>query len=122
MKTLRFPLKKEWYNMIESGVKPEEYRLLSYYWIPVLLEKADGKRITRKEALEYAFRPKAIVQMIISGKWRARKYDYVKFSYGYTSKTMTFTYADLVIAIGNPAWGAPDHETFIIKFGKRIFD
>ena len=26
MKVLHLPLKKEWYNMIESGVKTEEYR------------------------------------------------------------------------------------------------
>lgn len=33
MKTLCLPLKKEWYKMIESGVKTEEYREIKPYWI-----------------------------------------------------------------------------------------
>lgn len=120
MRVLHLPLKKEWYEMIESGVKPEEYRLTSCHWIVRLLEKTDGKRITRAEALKYAFCPKDIVQMIISDKWRPRKYDYVKFSYGYTKRTMTFDYADLAISKGNPEWGAPNKDVFIIKLGKRV--
>ena len=33
MKTLCLPLKKEWYEMIESGVKTEEYREIKPYWV-----------------------------------------------------------------------------------------
>ena len=29
---LDLPLKKEWYNMIESGIKKEEYRIDKPYW------------------------------------------------------------------------------------------
>lgn len=32
MKILDLPLKKEWYNMIESGDKLEEYREIKSYW------------------------------------------------------------------------------------------
>lgn len=32
MKIVRLPLKKEWFNMIESGVKREEYREIKDYW------------------------------------------------------------------------------------------
>ena len=32
-KTLHLSLKKEWYNMIESGVKKEEYREIKPYYI-----------------------------------------------------------------------------------------
>lgn len=32
MKILRLPLKKEWFNMIESGEKKEEYREIKDYW------------------------------------------------------------------------------------------
>ena len=32
MKTLYLPLKKEWYEMIEAGIKKEEYREESPYW------------------------------------------------------------------------------------------
>lgn len=33
MKILDLPLKKEWYIMIESGAKREEYRVLKPYWL-----------------------------------------------------------------------------------------
>ena len=33
MRILSLPLKKEWYNMIESGIKTEEYREIKQYWI-----------------------------------------------------------------------------------------
>lgn len=32
MKILRLSLKKEWFNMIESGEKKEEYREIKDYW------------------------------------------------------------------------------------------
>lgn len=39
MKILRLPLKKEWYNMIESGEKKEEYRELKDYWTTRIVSK-----------------------------------------------------------------------------------
>ena len=44
MKVLDLPLKKEWYDMIESGIKTEEYREIKPYWEKRLL---DYKRIKR---------------------------------------------------------------------------
>ena len=37
IKILDLPLKKEWYNMIESGIKKEEYREIKPYWCNRLL-------------------------------------------------------------------------------------
>jgi len=37
--TLFLPLKSEWYNMIESGVKKEEYREIKEYWLARLADK-----------------------------------------------------------------------------------
>lgn len=44
----------------------------------------------------------------------------VKFSYGYTHRTMTFEIESIAIGKGNPEWGAPDKKVFIIKLGRRI--
>lgn len=55
---LYLPLKSEWYNLIESGIKKEEYREIKPYWIKRLcISDSDFKH-----------------------------YDKVKFSYGYTKK------------------------------------
>lgn len=47
MKIFDLPLKKEWYNMIESGEKKEEYREIKPYW---------AKRIYGKEYTHVRFR------------------------------------------------------------------
>lgn len=87
-KTLFLPLKAKWYDMIESGIKTEEYREFKEYWF---------KRLANK------------------------KYKYVRFSYGYTRRTMTFEIEDLGWDIGRPEWGAiPGKVCFVIRLGRRL--
>lgn len=101
IKTLYLPLKAKWYEMIESGVKTEEYREIKPYWC---------KRIVGENTIS------------VSGALM-EKYEYpfthVKFSYGYTKRTMTFEIENITIGKGNPEWGAPTEDVFIIKLGKR---
>lgn len=105
MKTLHLPLKKEWYEMIESGVKTEEYREIKPYW---------SKRLVGMDRPLFSFRY-GYQESNVSG------YTYVKFSYGYTRRTMTFDIESITIGKGKPEWGAPaDEEVFIIKLGKRL--
>ena len=87
MKTLYLPLKKEWYEMIERGVKTEEYREIKTYWN---------------------------IRLIYKGL------THVKFSYGYTKRTMIFEIERITIGKGNPEWGAPKEDCYIIKLGERI--
>ena len=88
--------------MIESGVKTEEYREIKPYW---------SKRIVGKDTI-------SISNVLME------KYDYsfthVRFSYGYTKRTMTFEIKDITIGHGNPEWGAPDEDVFIIKLGTKL--
>lgn len=88
--TLHLPLKAQWYEMIESGVKREEYRIISHYWVQRLLVRCNGKRLRRDEALEYAFREDMLKFPTVNEALKFKKYDAVKFSYGYTHRTMTF--------------------------------
>ena len=118
--TLHLPLKAQWYEMIEIGVKTEEYRIFSYYWVQRLLVRCNGKRLRRDEALEYAFREDMLKFPTLNEALKFKKYDAVKFSYGYTRRTMTFEIESITLDKGNPEWGAPDKEVFIIKLGKRI--
>lgn len=85
MKILHLPLKAKWYEMIESGVKTEDYREIKPYWT---------KRIGIMDA--------------------------VKFSYGYTKRTMMFECRSITIGRGKPEWGAPAEDVFIIKLGNRV--
>lgn len=104
-KTLCLPLKKEWYEMIESGVKTEEYREIKDYWI---------KRFSNID------RNNPENQDIDWSQWECYRFRRVRFSYGYTKRTMTFELEKITIGKGNPEWGAPDEYVFIIHIGKRV--
>lgn len=116
MKTLHLPLKKEWYNLIESGVKTEEYREIKPYWIyrfcSYRIMCGDCKLERNSSECKKCFD---------EGHYTLYPFDKVRFSYGYTRRTMTFQVKEACYGKGNPSWGAPEEENvFIIKLGKRI--
>ena len=100
-KTLYLHLKKKWYEMIESGVKTEEYREIKPYW---------DKRLMRDK---WNFCTDSLCHI-------PQKLDAVKFSYGYTKRTMTFELNRITIGKGKKEWGAPNEDVFIIHIGKRV--
>ena len=104
MKILDLPLKAKWYNMIESGVKPEEYREIKPYWCRRLLG-TDSPLFSHRNGYSQC---------------NDKGYTHVRFRYGYTTRTMTFELKGVTIGKGNPQWGAPKEEVFILKLGKRI--
>lgn len=121
MATLYLPLKKEWYEMIESGVKTEEYRDLSSYWISRLTRYGYEEKLNgRLYANFLSTSPNVLKLNIEGGIMRFAEFDAVKFSYGYTKRTMTFECKGITIGKGKTEWGAPDNDVFIIKLGKRI--
>lgn len=100
-KILELPLKKEWYNMIESGKKPEEYREIKPYWSKRLLG-FDTPLFSHRYGYQHA---------------NPKDYTHVRFRYGYTKRTMLYKIENITIGLGNPEWGAPrDKQVFIIKF------
>jgi hypothetical protein len=120
MKTLDLVLKGKWYDMIESGMKTEEYREIKDYWCkrlqgfgkprvcPYSLPSNDDKRICQMKGSH-----------CLSGA--SPIYDKVRFRRGYTNKSMTFEIAFMRVGQGNVEWGAPaDTNVFIIKLGKRV--
>ena len=103
-KLLHLPLKKQWYEMIESGVKPEEYREIKPHW---------NKRFTGYEL----FWPSHLNG---HNNPNVKGYTHVRFSYGYTRRTMTFEIDSITVGKGKTEWGAPANEiVYIIKLGKR---
>ncbi len=122
MKILHLPLKKEWYEMIESGEKKEEYREIKSYWAKRLCHCMRDCSNGHWSKPECIYTCKAIhghLNFEYGGK-RLAPFTHVKFSYGYTKRTMTFEIKEIVIGKGNPNWGALDNEVFIIKLGNRI--
>lgn len=113
IKILYLPLKKEWYDMHEKGIKTEDYREIKPYWIQRFIETNFFYEFpTREELIEMA--EDGSIEEVF------KDFDAVKFSYGYTKKTMLFECKEITIGKGNPEWGAPEEEVFIVKRGLRL--
>lgn len=116
MKILDLVLIGIWYDMIESGEKPEEYRQIKPYWEKRLLDYEAIKRDYKM----LMFR-RFLVGKGINPLEYPRGFTHVRFHRGYTNTTMLFECKGITIGKGNPQWGAPtDKEVFIIKLGERI--
>lgn len=106
MKILDLVQKTKWFDMVERGEKPEEYRADSPYWI---------KRFTGLDLgyLPFSFR---------NGyqKINQKGYTHVRLHRAYTKTTMLFELNDIVYGYGNASLGAWDEELFILKLGNRV--
>lgn len=131
MKTLHLVLKHEWFDMIESGQKREEYRNLTPHWITRLVanpvfnkdgEIIDTKPVTRWTLEELERQHRDIVTELWTGHAVIKDFQRVQFRRGYRqgARTMTFRIRGIIVGKGKPEWGAPEEKVFIIKLGKRV--
>lgn len=118
MKILDLPLKSAWYLMIESGIKKEEYRENNRYW---------NRRLYKCQIPHPGHWGDCqdLHGNFICPCWKCEhsklnQYTHIRFRYGYTKRTMLFKLDNISIGKGNPNWGAPDHEVFILKLGQKI--
>lgn len=112
MKELHLNLKKEFYNLIESGVKKEEYREIKPYWI---------KRLCYQRLEHQDCFPGYKCEECIRNEYLAYPFDAVVFRYGYTKRFMVWSIDEISIGQGRTDWGAPENkETFIIKLKERL--
>ena len=106
MKILKLTIKKQWYDMILSGIKKEEYREIKPFW---------KSRLTNQKA--NLARPQS--------QWKFNQYDAIQFFNGayYGEDLPNFIIECKFIAIdhGNPEWGAlPEEQYFVIKLGELL--
>lgn len=113
MKTLKLTLNKQWFDLIKSGVKTEEYREIKPYWL---------NRICQK------YEPSVIAGGDLRDKhngtnYDIKRFDLVEFTNGYnkSSPQVTLEITDITISTGNVEWGAvKDEQYFVIKLGKLV--
>ena len=110
---LKLVLKKQWYEMIASGIKNEEYRALTPYWKRILCAfnpDDDGCRCDRDcEACSKLF-------------FMAKPFKTVTFYHGYAKDrpSMTFPMTAISIGRGKRHLGAdPGNDCFIISFENK---
>lgn len=123
MKNLQLSLKTKWFELTKAGIKTEDYRDLTDYWLKRLLTETD-----------YDF----YLQAINSGgnEFEHGHFDITNASFktfshnimtlGYpkstdTERILKLEHKGIEIRTGNPEWGAePNKLYFVIKHGKII--
>ena len=99
MKTLKLTLNKQWFDLIEKGIKTEEYREIKDYWVKRIKEMS----LTRLEAFKH--------------------FDFVEFTNGYNTKSpqITMECKGIEVGTGKVEWGAvADTQYFVIKLGREV--
>ena len=110
LKILHLPIKKQWFDMIAAGIKTEEYRGFTDFYVSRLV---NGKN-------NYLGLHSLI---IYGGKVDWKEYDVVEFRNGYGKDVpmIQMEFKGVEVRGGNPEWGAIEgEEYFVIKLGKIV--
>ena len=117
MKILHLTLKNQWFDMILSGEKKEEYREIKPYW---------SVRLTTLPTLYCQNTEKVIMTMKSSGEFEcdyAAFFTHIQFRNGYAKNAPTMLVECKSIRIGTPRpeWsGNMQGDHFIIELGNII--
>lgn len=113
MKILHLTLKKQWFDMIKSGEKKEEYREVKEYWIIRLLQPLEWR-------MESYIQPEMSDDNMDG--YTFEHFDIIRFTNGYGKDAPTFDIEckGITIGIGKKEWGAPTEQVFIISLGKIV--
>jgi hypothetical protein len=106
MRVLHLTLKKQWFDMIASGEKKEEYRAWKPYW---------AKRLTESMS--------AACGIYAGSRKGFKKFDTVTFRNGYAKNapTVRLKLKGIKYGYGKQKWGAvPSFKYFVIKLGEII--
>lgn len=108
LKTLYLTVKKEWFDMILSGEKKEEYREIKVYWYERLVSYIKFYPSNNSNNIEHEV--------------NFKDFDFIVFKNGYSKNAheIKVECKGIYIGKGNPEWGAPVEDVFIIKLGKII--
>ena len=112
---LQLSLKKKWFEMTKAGIKTEDYREITPYWIKRLVY--EGFRL--EKGLNHT--------LLINDRWYVSKpFTENTMTLGYpkkgnTERILKLEHVGIEIREGNPEWGAePGKIYFVIKHGKIL--
>lgn len=112
---LNLTLKKQWFDLIASGEKLEEYREIKAYWAVRLIGGFPSGATDENMAQHFANNQGRQPEFI--------PFTHVRFQHGYAKNApfVTFEIREICIAEGVPEWGAePDKRYFVIRLGERL--
>jgi len=122
-KQLRLSLKTKWFEMTKSGVKTEDYREITPYWINRLVANDFSFDCHDLGIVDMA---KINLHSLACPNGFFKKFDINTMTLGYPPKgdlarMLNFEHDGIEIRTGNPVWGAePGEIYFVIKHGSII--
>ncbi len=128
MNILHLTLKRQWFDMILSGEKKEEYREIKPYWINRLLsydgpKESKDENVGLAESMMFDFKRHEWQEVLKGYYSKFKPFDAVKLINGYspTSPSLLIECKGIEIGLGQYHWGAPlDKKVFIIKLGNIL--
>jgi len=137
MANLQLPLKKQWFELTKSGIKTEDYREITPYWVKRLLvlnftqEQYEGLIINELiDDLKIINTEKAKHDSVSTCLWyfcaNFRNFDSNIMTLGYPKSTdsdriLKLEHKGIEIREGNPEWGAiPGRKYFVILHGSFL--
>jgi hypothetical protein len=124
-KALRLPLKTKWFEMTKAGIKTEDYREISVYWLSRFIMVDIEKYYEELDELCTELK-KGTQSTDELFKWfgcEFKKFDSNVMTLGYpkateTDKILELEHKGIEIRYGVPEWGAePDKLYFVILHG-----
>lgn len=113
MKTLTLSLKKEWFDMIKTGIKKEEYREIKPRYLEMFCKQLSIHGPNKYNNFDVSFHL----------KWPEEQgFDTLVFTLGYpkasdASRRLEFKNPKIRIGTGKPEWGAvPGKNYFVITW------
>lgn len=123
MKNLHMSLKKQWFDLTKSGIKTEDYREITPYWVKRLIEPID-EGVTVDDVIYYLSGGK--LDHYRNTGFVLKNFETNTMTLGYpkstdTERILILEHAGIEIRTGNTDWGAePNKLYFVIKHGRKL--
>lgn len=117
---LKLTIKKEWFDLIKSGEKTEEYREVKSYW-ESRLQLYRGEKIS---ASEWGRFYEEWYSLELVNRISFQNYEYIEFKNGYSKDAPTIITECKGISVGKPTQNGKhlfDNDVFIISIGDIVW-
>jgi len=125
MLNLQMSLKRKWFELTKAGVKTEDYREITPYWIKrlMIVDSEDADTGMALCAIRDGYTIDEAYE-IYGATLKKVNYNIMTLGYpksGDTERILKLEHKGIEIREGNPDWGAePGKLYFVIKHGKII--
>lgn len=130
-KTLRLSLVTKWFEITKSGIKTEDYRLITAYWLKRLFDgfdETDTPDMIEEVIYQLNTFDTSLQELNLWAGLKPKRFDCNIMTLGYpkstdTERILKLEHKGIEIRKGNPEWGAePGKIYFVIMHGDILLN